>query len=304
MKFVDFHTEKHIVLRPFATYSLLPSFSILTCNGSICIDRDLSFSATRSEPEKDYYELAWFSAEEVALLSSVIIGSHPEYGKVHFYPVCSPYYIKDEGQDLSCVEFIVELNKYLRRQIEVRYASADEFNFWDDLPPFLKNRPYQFNEYLRLSPEYQQFLFKRINPGDALLIRGLSHLLKCMMLKCLGKAFIDTACLEIYISLEATLQIILSRLRAAGNLNPSNRDASDYLLHAFKENYRLDRYYSDYYDDRIKAVHPKSRFGLAKFTPLYVDDLYMLYDDLLRNFEFLITDVPNCFEKYQAGDDC
>ena len=49
----------------------------------------------------------------------------------------------------------------------------------------------------------------------------------------------------------------------------------------------------------LKAIHPNSRFGLDRFTPLHVDDLYMLYNDLLRNFEFLITGVPNCYIKYQ-----
>lgn len=124
-------------------------------------------------------------------------------------------------------------------------------------------------------------------------------MVKCGMLRSLGRAFFDTACLEIYVALEATLEIILERLRKSGNPNPSNRDASDYLLTASNETYRLERYYSAFYDDRIKAIHPNSRFGLARFTPLYVDDLYMLYNDLVRNFEFLITDVPNCYIKYQ-----
>jgi hypothetical protein len=63
--------------------------------------------------------------------------------------------------------------------------------------------------------------------------------------------------------------------------------------------FALDKYYEEFYEDRIKAVHPNSRFGPAKFTPLYVDDLFMLYNDLLRTFEFLITGKPNSYAEFQ-----
>lgn len=172
-------------------------------------------------------------------------------------------------------------------------------NAWEELPPLLVSRPYNFNGNVRLASEYQAFLLNSIDLNNHLLIRGLSHLLKTAMLKCLSRTFVDTACLEIYVALESTLQIILERLRRSGMANPSNKDASNYLLEAFDEPYRLEKYYEPYYEDRIKAVHPSSRFGVAKFTPLYVDDLFMLYDDLLRNFEFLITGKINCYAEHQ-----
>ena len=134
------------------------------------------------------------------------------------------------------------------------------------------------------------------------MIRGLVHLQKTAMLKCLSRSFVDTACLEIYIALEASLEIILRTLRRNGVRTPSNKDASDYLLEAHGAPYRLDKYYEEFYEDRIKAVHPNSRYGLAMFSPLNVDDLYMLYSDLLRTFEFLITGKPNCHEDYGSGE--
>lgn len=259
----------------------------------------MSFSVTRTEEEDPYYELAWCHSEEVRLYGSLIVGAHPEHGKVFIYPMRWPFYIGDEGQDLSSPTILEEIRISLKRKVADRYAAGRDASTWEELPPFLKNRPYQTNSNVKLTPQYQAYLRESIDPHCDLMIRGLSHMVKCGMLKSLGRAFVDTACLEIYVALEATLEIILDRLRKNGNPNPSNRDASDYLLTAFNEAYRLDRYYGAFYDDRIKAVHPKSRFGIARFTPLCVDDLYMLYNDLLRNFEFLITDVPNCYMTFQ-----
>ncbi|MDO8413475.1 MAG: hypothetical protein Q7S51_06785 [Gallionellaceae bacterium] len=300
MIFAKSKPKKRITLRPMTTFSMLPASSFMTTNASLYIDEHLSFSATRVEEESDYYELAWCDAEEIALLSSIVVGIHPDHGKAFLFPARWPFYLEDNGEDLSNPELLAEIVDTLKNEIAVRFASGKDTNSWEELPPFLKNRPYEFNSKLN-STEYHLFLFEHIKPNDTMLIRGLSHLLKCGMLRCLGRSFVDTACLEIYVSLEATLQIILNRLRLAGNPNPTNRDASNYLLSAFNEPAISERYYGEYYDDRIRAIHPNSRFGAAKFTPLYVDDLYMLYNDLLRTYEFLITGVPNSYMVYPTA---
>lgn len=258
----------------------------------------MSFSATRTEEEDDHYELAWCHTEEVRLYGSLIVGAHPEHGKIFIYPMRWAIDIEDIGQDLSSMVVLDDICIALKRRVADRFEAGRDVSIWEELPPFLKNRPYQINSNLQLSQKYQVHILESIDTRSDLMIRGISHMVKCGMLTRLGRAFFDTACLEIYVALEATLEIIRERLRESGNSNPSTRDASDYLLTAFDATYRLDRYYGDFYDDRIKAIHPNSRFGSARFTPLHVDDLYMLYNDLLRNFEFLITGVPNCYTRY------
>lgn len=297
MKIAAHTAKKRIALRPLSALSLLPASSFLGSNASLVIGNDISFSAVRIAEDEDYFELAWAAPEEIALLASITIGAHPDYGKVHFFPARWPTNIEDEGQDLSD-HHVLELAEACLTGALSRETGLQGLNSWEELPPAIVGRPYKFNPNVHLSDEYQAFLFEQISLDNHLMIRGLSHLLKCAMLKCLSRSFIDTACLEIYVALEATLEIILLRLRSQGEANPSNKDASDYLLEAFGEPYRLEKYYEPYYEDRIKAVHPNSRFGVAKFTPLYVDDLYMLYDDLLRNYEFLITGKTNCYREW------
>lgn len=297
MKIAEHSAKQRIVLRPLSTLSLLPVHSYLNTEASLVIGEELSFTATRVAEDNEYFELAWAFPEEIALLASITVGAHPESGKVHLFPARWPIYVVDEGQDLSNDQVLRQARECLRNALTAGDRSR-ALNSWEELPAFIVSRPYIFNSNVRLSAKYQSVLLRSIDLKNHLLVRGLSHLLKTAMLKCLSRSFVDTACLEIYVALEATLQIILERLRANGKVNPSNKDASDYLLEAFGEPYRLERYYEAYYEDRIKAVHPSSRFGTAKFTPLYVDDLFMLYNDLLRNYEFLITGQVNCHEKY------
>lgn len=298
MKIAEHGIKQRIALRPLSTLSLLPDTSFLNLDASLVIGEELSFTAVRIAEDEEYFELAWASPEEVALLASITVGAHPEYGKVHFFPARWPVYVVDEGQDLSDANILELAEAVLRKALSAESDSGVK-NAWEELPPLLTSKPYKFNSNVRLTGAYQAFLLLSIDLNNHLLIRGLSHLLKTAMLKCLSRTFVDTACLEIYVSLESTLQIILGRLRSGGMVNPSNKDASNYLLEAFGVPYRLEKYYEPYYEDRIRAIHPSSRFGEAKFTPLYVDDLFMLYNDLLRNYEFLITGKINCYAEFQ-----
>jgi hypothetical protein len=295
---IENQKNNYIIVRSLTTRSLLPQNSYLSKDASYVSRKEIAFCATRVTAINEYYELGWAHPKEIALFSSVIIGAHPGYGKVFIYPVRWPFCIDDYGQDLSDLNYIEQLGEEIKRKIGVSIDSNEQQNPWEDLPPVFTNSPYEFNNNVKLNNDYKNHLFESINCENDLLIRGLSHLIKTGMLTRLGRMFFDTACLELYVALEATLHIILERLKDFGMNNPSNKDASDYILEQFGESYRLDRYYQDFYDDRIKAIHPNSRFGTAKFVPLYTDDLYILYDDLLRNFEFLITNKPNNYENY------
>lgn len=296
MRIAEKDERQRIVLRPLASSSLLPEQSCLSSNSSLIVEEGLSFFAARIVEDEEYFELAWSTPEEISLMAALTIGANPDFGKVCLFPARWPVYVADEGQDLSSAVAVENATKLLRQKL----LESRNPNNWEEMPPFVTERPYGFNRGMPLSPEYVSRLIASIDTNNHVLVRGLSHLLKTSMLKQLSSSFIDTACLEIYVALEATLDLILERLRQAGHPNPSNRDASRYIQEAFGQPHKVDKYYEQYYEDRIKAVHPNSRFGASNFTPLYVDDLYMLYEDLLRNFEFLITGIPNCYKKYEA----
>lgn len=293
--------DQFIVVRTLTTRSSLPNFHVTGENASLFVADDVCFTAVRVRSREVYYELQWSYPEEIAFFSSLILGVHPDYGKIFIFPVRWPFYLEDTSQDLSKKEFLTKLAGKIKAKISSSLESPNNLNNREFLPAKFIDASYQYGA-VGLSNDYQRFLFDKIETENDLLIRGLSHIIKCGMLRQIGRMFFDTASLELYISLEATLHIIQEKLRQNGLKNPSNKDASDYLLEKFGESYRLDRYYEKFYDDRIKAVHPNSRFGKAIFAPHYVTDLFMLYNDLMRNYEFLITGKPNCYQEFKFSE--
>ena len=49
------------------------------------------------------------------------------------------------------------------------------------------------------------------------------------------------------------------------------------------------RYFSEFYDDRIKTMHPSSRLGIFPVAPLAADDFYFLRQGLVEVYYWLIT---------------
>lgn len=295
MDFINEPDDEFIVIRPQTIQSFLPRESILNKNASLVIRDDISFTAIRAKQTSEYYELKWSHPKEISFFSSIILAIVPT-SKVFFFPVRWPFYLPDCNQDLSNNDLIDQIVDTLIVEINSKNQSSDIYK-WEFLPPAIINKSYNFTD-CNFSKEYVNFLFDIVDTNNDILIRGLSHLIKYGMLSQLGRLFSDTASIELYISMEATHHMIIEKLKSNGIRNPSNKDASDFLLRNFKEEYRLDRYYEEFYDDRIKAVHPKSRFGTAMYVPGYISDLYQLYNDLIRNYEFLITNKPNCYKNY------
>ncbi|MDR8394382.1 hypothetical protein NC796_24755 [Aliifodinibius sp. S!AR15-10] len=293
--------DKFIVVRTLTTRSSLQNSHVKGENASLFVTDDICFTVARVRSRERYYELQWSFPEEIAFFSSLILGVHPDYGKIFIFPVRWPFYLEDTGQDLSKEEFLIKVAGKIKAEISSSLETSNYLNNREFLPAKFIDASYKYGN-VGLSKDYRRFLFDKIDTENDLLIRGLSHLIKCGMLRQFGRMFFDTASLELYISLEATLHIIQERLRQNGMQNPSNKDVSDYLLEKFGEPYRLDRYYEEFYDDRIKAVHPDSRFGKAMFVPHYVTDLYMLYNDLMRNYEFLITGKPKCYQEFEFSE--
>ncbi|EPG4898032.1 hypothetical protein NM463_004189, partial [Citrobacter koseri] len=48
-----------------------------------------------------------------------------------------------------------------------------------------------------------------------------------------------------------------------------------------------EKYFGEYYEDRIKTFHPKSRFGAYPHAPLTIDDYFFLSEDLITVYLYL-----------------
>lgn len=250
------------------------------------IGNDLIFSAVRfDEVELDgyYIEREWLKPEEIKLLSALALAVPVDYGKIYAYPHPLSFKIKDENYDLSNNSILEQIKTDLILRLE-----KERNSFWQtvDPPPVFGGPKYKFNENAQnLKRQFE--IFESIDLNDHLLIRGLGAFIKGDLLS-IHHIFHTEACISMHIAMEATLQIILRRLRNTMQ-NPSNKDASKYLSEVFKNNYAPEKYFEDYYRDRILAVHPSNRIGTFPDAPLSSDDFYDLYEDLKSVYDFLIT---------------
>lgn len=98
--------------------------------------------------------------------------------------------------------------------------------------------------------------------------------------------FLQEATYALYVSLDASFQIVRRKLEQEGIENPTAADAGDWLARI--EGVEPDgyRYFGDYYVDRIRAMHPAS--SPFPLTPLAADDFYDLFEGLRSAYNILI----------------
>ena len=155
-------------------------------------------------------------------------------------------------------------------------------------PPCLGGAPYDLNEHCEIDRRRFTSLFRSIDVEDHLLTRGLGSLVKAAMLT-RHSEFLEHANIALWIALDASLRLLLRKMREAGFVNPTAKDAGALLDDAFDSRHASDGYFSDFYEDRIKTIHPESRYGTYPAAPLSYDDYYMLDESLRSVYEFLIT---------------
>ena len=249
---------------------------------------DLIFTACHFDKNihtGDYYtEFDEPMVEEISLLSALLLSVGFDQGMIYPYPL-GAHVLIDKRDDLHQLHNPVGLARLLRSCFE----AGSESRQLDGLPPPLFGGPdYEFKE--QSAPlSLQERIHAAIRIDDPLLMRGLGTLMKSMMLG-RHRLFGEDAFYPLYISLEASYQLILKKLCALGIEFPNTRDAAEFMETIFKEKPSGRGYFEDYYIDRISAVHPTSRFGTFPYAPLMHDDLYWLFKALREVYRFLILD--------------
>jgi hypothetical protein len=108
-----------------------------------------------------------------------------------------------------------------------------------------------------------------------------------------AKAMRDEEMLDFIEGLQSTdlsFQMILRLLREQGVSNPTALDAGALIdAEVFNHRHGPGSYFGDFYEDRIKTMHPSSRFGVFAAPPVYADDYFFLRDGLVEVYHWLIT---------------
>lgn len=287
----DSHTHQVRLLSPLGVY---PNNIFATENSALFVSEELCFSisplASEISFEDDgyYSEMEWASANEIKLYSSVMLCVNRLDSHSVIYPFSTCHYVSING----CVSnHLFDIAKELIKAINTSTGTNGwhPFNHQSDrgvpLPPVAKNgKKYDLREK-GFDVEIQKKVMECLDENNFVLIRGLSTLLRSRMLAA-HAYFMEEAIYSLFISLDASFNLILEKLKEEGVSNPSSKDAAVFISKKFNSP-ETEKYFGEYYDDRIKTFHPKSRFGAYPHAPLIIDDYYFLSDDLISIYLYL-----------------
>jgi hypothetical protein len=106
--------------------------------------------------------------------------------------------------------------------------------------------------------------------------------------------FWEEAIIVSYIALDATFHLVRRELEEMGIKNPSSHDAAKWLHENFDKAFDLpeptdEKYFGEFYEDRIRTIHPASRYGASPFAPIMHGDYSHLRRSLREIFAFLVS---------------
>jgi hypothetical protein len=306
------------ILSPIGVY---PAESIYFEDAAYMRDDELSFSVCKYEKhtrgdDDSYSEVEWLNPAEARLYSSLMLSVDREESYSGFYPYPFMEIISSSSESLN-KEWLKEYVKpYLIKKIAEPYyvinsgaypfAKKNKYQELRDIssPPIVGGHEYDFRA-TGIDYEFSRTLYRSIDINDALLIRGLTTLIKAAMLRC-HYQFFETAVYSLFISMEVSFRLVLRALKAKGISEPTSKDAMTYIHDAFNDLHRTEKYFEDYYNDRIRTFHPESRLGTFPHAPLAADDIFFLFNDMLKVYAFLICGHVHIKHKKKiiySGDD-
>jgi hypothetical protein len=214
-----------------------------------------------------------------ALSAALRLAVHPDSGMAYTYPLYGHVDV-DFGLDDDAV---IEAAQQLVRRMHSLWSRRSV------PPPSCGGPAYLWREAgVNVDKVLNVVCATQLN--DHLLMRGLGALLRADM--CWQYPEIaDAAVIQLYVALDVSFQMILRLLREQGvSNNPTALDAGA-LIDAEVFNHRIGTgaYFGDFYEDRIKTMHPSSRFGVFAAPPVNADDYFWLRHGLVEVYHWLIT---------------
>lgn len=188
----------------------------------------------------------------------------------------------NEQPDLSDRSVLHEIESLVRDELPKAHLWK---GFLPPIPPCVGGPSYDFRAE---DPpiELQRQIWTAIDLQDYTLMRGIAALLQGETM--FRSTFRAEALYSLFVSLDASFSIVMRQLKAAGHTSPSAYDAAEFIESAFNDPPSGMRYFEEFYDDRIRAFHPESRFGTFPYLPLSVSEGYQLARALRAVWRFLV----------------
>ncbi|WP_155636995.1 hypothetical protein [Burkholderia multivorans] len=285
MAFSKHDPARPVRVRVYSPLGHYPKHSIAIPGARLLISDDLIASAVQVEPpeahgfdpDQHFSDLEFLALEETRFLAAIALAVHPDNGMAYTYPLGGHVDVQF-GLDDGAV-------------LEIARQHATNGGVWGGpgsvLPPVCGGPAYGWRERGVKAARVLD-LVRAARLDDHLLLRGLGALLRADM--CWQhREIAEAAVIQLYVALDVSFEIVLEILRGRGVPNPSALDAGALIDEVFNPGTCSGSYFEDYYEGRIKTMHPSSRFGVFAVAPLEADDYYHLRIALVEVYHWLIT---------------
>jgi hypothetical protein len=274
--------------RVFSPLGNYPKDSILASDGVLICDDDFTFSIVHYDIEFEgangYTEMDWASHTEIAFFASIALAGHGNCRMLTLYPLRTGYYFQGVRSER------LTQPSTIKRCKEIMLTDLANSTAWEArhvlMPTVISKERYgrcpgNLDELL------QNDISSAIDPADALLIRGLSTWLRSAMIM-QHSQFTEEAVMTMFVSMEASFQLLQRQFVVNGQPKPDAKTVGNFLAKVFNED-PWEGYFAEHYENRIKSIHPDSRFGVYSYPPLQADDYYHLRESLRCVYIYLLT---------------
>jgi len=281
-----------MVFEPKGCY---PRGTLRVPNGIFHADEEIAFSVVEGEswdsldPDAPFSEFDWASPQELRLMASLLLCERRDDRYIRFYPIVRYGPLLDlERVDLSQPEIAIDV-----RSLLLDLARTSKPGFTQDRVVRCLERPYDLVEPDHYSFDRLLKFWSGLSPTNYVLLRGVYALVKSDMLSC-HYEFSEEAIVSLYIALDASFSLVVRQLKTDGFANPSAHDAALWLHKNFDRPFGLpepdvtEKYFHEFYEQRVMTLHPASRYGDLPYSPIMHDDIPHLRRSLREIFAYLV----------------
>lgn len=276
-------------MTPFNATGWYPQGSFGTSTARFFADDKVVFAVTPDvtwsrEGDLPYSEVDWMQPELVRLLGAIMFCERFTDRRCCFYPVVhGDVFVSGRALDFENAESVKAVRDMVVGVEPFASPSAE-------VPERTRGGLFKASE---LNISWVRRYWHSLSPNNFVLMRAIQAMVKCDMLSNHSE-FQEEAGIAAFIALDATFELVLRHLRSLGVKNPSAVDAGTWFHRTFDGpmGFRLPepgRFFSEFYDQRIRTIHPGSRHGDAPYAVLAIDDRIHLRQALPGTLAYLLT---------------
>lgn len=288
---------------PFKATGRYPRGSFGTATARFFADDEVVFAVTPDvawsrEGDLPYSEVDWMQPELVRLLGAIMFCERFTERRCCFYPVVhGDVFVSGRALDFEHTESVKAVRDKVVGVAPFASPSAE-------LPERTMGGLFNATD---LNIGWVRRYWHSISPNNFVLMRSIQAMVKCDMLSN-HPEFQEEAGIAAFIAMDATFELVLRHLKSLGVKSPSAIDAGIWFHRTFDGPMGFPlpdpaHFLSEFYDLRIRTIHPGSRHGDAPYATLAIDDRIHLRQTLPGTLAYLLTQAhaPDFYDRLRVA---